>query len=186
VFTGLDLAFTGGRTYCRGTAHEEIWGKWIEAGDTWDNVWAFLVSQQPQQTLPDCQGLPALTTPYLVAFRNWLVDQIGAAPQPRTFVNASGGGILYGPRIELASLADALGGRARISAESIQTVLASAHQTRLQPPGALHVAAREVARSLSHATASPLEGRWRKFTAGALDPSQTSKILIAAAESLQP
>lgn len=185
VFAGLDLAFTGGQTYCRHTAHEEIWGQWIAAGDTWDNVWAYLVSQQPQQTMADLRGQPALTTPYLVAFRNWLVEQIAAAPQPRTFVNATGAGLLYGPRITQSTLTEVLASRPSLAPGMIGQRLAAAHHARTDPRLPLRAAAREAASSLGSAAISELEARWRRFTAGSLDSSRTSEILNIAAQSLQ-
>jgi hypothetical protein len=184
IFVGLDLAFTKGQTYCRHTAHEQIWGKWIEAGDTWENVWSFLVSQQPRQQMADLHGAPAVTTPYLMAFRNWLVEQIGAAPQPRRFVNATGAGLLYGPRIEPLPLEHALGGRPDISRAAIARRLSTAHQASTDARAPYTRAVREAIAQLRGKGQSPLEDRWRRFSAGAFDAARVSTILAAAAETL--
>jgi hypothetical protein len=183
VFAGLDLAFTGGRTYCRHTAHEEIWGKWIEAGDTWENVWAFLMTQVPQQREIDLHGAPAVTSPYLAAFRNWLVEQIAAAPADRTFANTTGAGLLYGARIEQRTLADALAGTASIDPATVQNRLASAHRGLTTRPS-LKKAALAAASSLRNEPDGALDARWRRFTAGTLDSARTADILTTVAESL--
>jgi hypothetical protein len=183
VFVGLDLAFTKGQTYCRHTAHEAVWGKWIEAGDTWENVWSFLVSQQPRQTLADRHGAPAVTTPFLMAFRNWLVDEIGAAPQPRRFINATGAGLLHGPRIEQLSLDLALGDRPAISRAAIARRLSTAHQASTSARAPFDRAIREALAQLTGSASSPLEDRWRRFSAGAFDRARLSGILAAAAET---
>lgn len=185
VFVGLDLAFTKGQTYCRHTAHEEIWGKWIEAGDTWDNVWSFLVSQQPQQTVSDLNGRPATTTPYLMAFRHWLVEQIAAAPQPRRFVNATGAGLLYGARIEQASVAEALRSATPLSRIETADRLAAAHRASAGTSPALAAALCDAAAQMNCQSPSALEDRWRRFTAGSFDSARVLEILNAAAESIQ-
>ncbi len=183
VFAGLDLAFTGGRTYCRGTAHEEIWGQWIAAGDTWENVWKFLVSRQPQQTERDLHGASAITTPYLAAFRNWLVEQVNAAPGDRRFINTTGAGIMHGPRIEQASLQQTLGGLPRVSMSDVQETLRTSYTaaTRGQMRRA---AARNAARAFEGAS-NPLATRWRQFTVGSLDVRQVLGVLNNAAEKLE-
>lgn len=185
VFSGLDLAFTGGRTYCRHTAHEEIWGKWIEAGDTWENVWSFLVSQQPQQTQLDLHRRPTITSPYLIAFRNWLVERIAASPADRAFVNTTGAGLLYGPRIEQSTLAAALESKPAVKQAIVRGRLTDAHETCFRPAATLQTDARETARTLRSGSASELGHRWNQFTVGALDSAGVSDILTTAAENLQ-
>jgi hypothetical protein len=184
VFAGLDLAFTNGRTYCRHTAHEEIWGKWIEAGDTWENVWSFLVGQQPQQCEADLRGVQTITTPYLVAFRNWLVERIAASPSDRVFVNATGAGLLHGPRIEQKSLATALESKPIVRQAIVQSRLLDAHEMCFRPAASLQSNARDTARALRTGASSALTERWRHFTVNALDATRVSEILVSAAESL--
>jgi hypothetical protein len=184
VFAGLDLAFTGGRTYCRHTAHEQVWGKWVDAGDTWENVWALLVSQQPQQTMPDLHGKPTITTPYLVAFRDWLVERIAASPNDRVFVNTTGAGVLHGARIEQMPLAAALEGKPRINRAMVRARLADAHEMCLRPSVSLQSNAREIAHVLRTGSASALVDRWRRFTVDALDATQVSDVLLKAADAL--
>jgi hypothetical protein len=186
VFAGLDLAFTKGQTYCRGTAHEEIWGKWIEAGDTWENVWSFLVSQQPRQTVSDVTGHPAITTPYLMAFRNWLIEQIAATRPPRRFVNATGAGLLYGPHIEQMPLAKALEDVPPLSRADVANRLAAAHRCSARTSPAIAATLREAAAQMNRQPPSALDDRWRRFTAGSFDPARVSEMLRAAAESIQP
>jgi hypothetical protein len=99
VFVGADLAFTGERTYCQGTAYEEDWRREAAWGTPAREQWASAMAQWPPTFEADAAGVSARTAPQLVAFRNWLVDAMRRQPQ-RRFVNATGAGILHGGHLE--------------------------------------------------------------------------------------
>ncbi len=99
VFVGADLAFTGDRTYCQGTAYEEDWLREAVWGTPLREQWSSAMSQWPPTFETNVSGEAARTAPHLVAFRDWLVDDIRRQPE-RRFVNATGGGILHGGHIE--------------------------------------------------------------------------------------
>jgi hypothetical protein len=103
VCVGIDLAYTGGQPYCRGTAFEEDWAAHAARdGLSLDGVWA---TRLPGNAVaePDVAGQATLTAPHLVAFRNWLRG-FAIEQGSRRFINATGAGILYGERIEQRSL----------------------------------------------------------------------------------
>ncbi|MEW6320998.1 MAG: 6-hydroxymethylpterin diphosphokinase MptE-like protein [Acidobacteriota bacterium] len=109
VFIGADLAFTGRRPYCRGTAFEADWAREVARGRSLDEVWGAAVDAWPEAVEPDTAGLPARTAPHLVAFRDWLVRQ-SVEHADRLWINASGAGILHGGTVRVSALADALAG----------------------------------------------------------------------------
>ena len=108
AIVGADLAYTGGQPYCRGTAFEEDWAREVRFGERLADVWARVANRPGAQALPDVQGRPVPTLPHLVAFRDRLLDQIAASGV--RVVNATGGGILHGRGLEIATLADVLAG----------------------------------------------------------------------------
>lgn len=103
VFAGLDLAYTGGHSHCRGTAHEERWAQGLAYEGTVDDLWPHLRSGPTLQET-DLRGRPTLTSPVLVSFRDWLVER--AAQSEARVLNASGAGILHGRRLGLATWVD--------------------------------------------------------------------------------
>jgi hypothetical protein len=104
VFAGADLAFTNGRPYCHGNTYEEDWRRAAEWGTPLSEQWAHQIDTWPRTEQPDVNGDLTRTAPHLVAFRDWLVEQIGREPGV-TFVNGTGRGILAGPRISQRPLA---------------------------------------------------------------------------------
>jgi hypothetical protein len=120
-----------------------------------------------------------------MAFRIWLVEQIAAAPQPRRFVNATGAGLLYGARIDQATVSEALQGARPLSRIETADRLAAAHRGRAGTSSALAAILREAAAQMNCQPPSALEDRWRRFTAGSFDSARVSEILHAAAESVQ-
>ena len=61
-----------------------------------------------RRALPDLHGRPVPTLPHLVAFRDRLLDQIAASGV--RVINATGGGILHGRGLEVATLDDVFAG----------------------------------------------------------------------------
>ena len=99
-------------------------------------------------------------------------------------MNATGAGLLAGPRIEQGSLTTALAGTTSIGAAEIQSRLARAHATGGRPCPGLGTAALEAARDLSRIPPSPLEARWTRFAGGSLDAAAMARVLQTAAQSL--
>lgn len=102
VFAGADLAFTGGRPYARGVSYEDDWRRRLHWGEPLARQWQQAVDGWPKTVVPDTTGTPTRSAPHLVAFRDWLVEQMGREPG-RRFINATGGGILHGGRLEQVS-----------------------------------------------------------------------------------
>lgn len=107
AIVGADLAYTGGQPYCRGTAFEEDWAREVRLGERLRDVWARVVARAGAQEQLDIHGRPVPTLPHLVAFRDRLLDQVAANSLP--IVNATGGGILHGGGLQIASLDAVLG-----------------------------------------------------------------------------
>jgi len=99
VFAGADLAFTGERPYARGVAYEEDWRRLAEWGVPLESHWRTVVDLWPRVDEADINGAPTRTAAHLVTFRNWLVEQIGRE-KSRTFINATGAGILHGSNMQ--------------------------------------------------------------------------------------
>ena len=149
AIVGADLAYTGGQPYCRGTVFEEDWAREVRFGERLADVWARVANRPGAQTLPDLHGRPVPTLPHLVAFRDRLLDQIAASGV--RVINATGGGILHGRGLEVATLDDVFAGpssagdlRARIQerhARSVARSDAAALATALSRPDAANALA---------------------------------------------
>ncbi len=107
VFAGQDLAYTGGQPYCRGTTFEADWANEVAAGVELPDIWSRVLAQSTARAVPDIAGHDVVTMPQLVAFRDWFVEQTGRLGR-RTVSNATGGGILQGPRIRQVDLSSVL------------------------------------------------------------------------------
>jgi hypothetical protein len=99
IFAGADLAYSGGRPYARGVTYEEDWRRRSEWGEPLDRQWAQALDMHPHVVEQDVAGNPVRTAPHLVAFRDWLADQV-ARDTGRRFFNATGAGIFRGSNIE--------------------------------------------------------------------------------------
>lgn len=106
VFVGADLAFTGGRPYCRGTTYEFDWAWTTSFGTGLEDVWRQHIGRRETCRVADVHGTEAITTPALLSFRDWIIAR--AAHAGRRVVNASGAGILVGEGIEQSTLAKVL------------------------------------------------------------------------------
>lgn len=104
AFAAIDLAYTGGQPYCRGTAFETDW----EAQRVRDrlasvhDVWRSRLAKHHVEE-PDVNGEPARTAPHLLAFRNWVRAFVAEEPTCK-YANVTGAGILHGEHIEPSSL----------------------------------------------------------------------------------
>ena len=95
--------------------------------------------------MSDVTGRPVSSSPALLAFRDWLVEQ-SATNVDRRFINGTGGGVLAGGRIEQQVLSDALSAlpeRFSSSAESVARVMKSEPQSTQSSVGAAWVKGRQ-------------------------------------------
>lgn len=102
VFAGADLSYSDGRQYCHNTVYDEDWGHLKTDDDRQADLAAHLATRAHLSS-PDLDGHDVITTPDFIQFRDWLVAQATAA-HPRRIINATGGGILHGGRIERRDL----------------------------------------------------------------------------------
>lgn len=107
IFAGADLAYTGGQPYCRRATWERQWSIEVARGRSLRSFWRDSIAARPHLEEAAIGGGRVLTAPHLVAFRDHLRSRIEAEPS-RRFVNATPGGILMGPRIDLATIDEAL------------------------------------------------------------------------------
>ena len=106
IFVGADLAFTDQRPYCRGTAFEHDWARYMAQGVSLREVWRNTLSARELVTEPGVHGEDVLTAPHLVEVRNWLLERAGETRW--RMLNATPGGILHEPGVEQVTLAAAL------------------------------------------------------------------------------
>ncbi len=103
TFVGADLAFTGGRPYCRGAIWEQDWAASTGRGQSLSDRFADDLAARPIEHVADLRGQLTPTTPHLLAFREWLLGRMREERGTR-FFNASGAGILFGDPIVQESL----------------------------------------------------------------------------------
>jgi len=163
VFVGADFAFTGNRPYCRGTSFETIWASWIAGGQTYDDVWQYLIDKWPVQTAKDVHDQPVRTAAHLVAFRDWVAER-AAACHDRIIVNATGAGLLAGPAIRQQRASTALAGLTRLETEQIRRHLRSLHRGSRNDPTLTFASMT----SLLGGHDAPTIDRWIAFTGGAV------------------
>ena len=160
VFAGADLAYSHGRQYCRGTIYEALWADWRRRGSTWDEIWALLTNPPGVTTMSDVRGEPVRTAPHLLAFRNWLLEQM-AATSGRRFVNATGAGVLYGTNVAQMSLAEAL--TCRSIADECRARIRDLHARRVSVD--VSDAASALNEAVANGQAADLVARWISFSA---------------------
>jgi len=173
VFAGLDLAYTGMRPYCRGTIYDAQWQRGLDAGFTLQQVLEDYFAKLPDVRVPSLRGDEVRTTPTLMAFRRWLLEQSAAAPD-RTVVNATGNGILYGAGVRHSSLHDALSGAAPLGSR-VRERLVAAHRASAASPISLQPDV-DCLLDAKERQAPPLFKRWREF---ALDTVSEDQIAAA-------
>jgi hypothetical protein len=157
VLVGADLAFTGGRPYCRGTTYEFDWAYAAANGHSIDRAWHPFLKPDEQIRVADLRGGETSTTGYLQSFRDWLVAR--AQKSGRRVINATGGGIFFGEGIDQMPLLEALPAATALpSLDAVARVPPSA-----QVPSVIAARLREVRRGVARKPApSPID-RWRDF-----------------------
>lgn len=176
VFAGADLAFTGMRPYCRGTIYDAMWQEWIDRGCTWEGLMAEYFSRQPEMYRPDLRGDAVRTGPHLVSFRDWLVEQ--TTKGSGTFINATGGGILHGGRLQQQPLADALAGAASLA--GVRETLAARHASFTANSTDLARIGRLLDEARTRYGRLPL-ARWKDFTVSTVSDEDIAQALGFAA-----
>jgi hypothetical protein len=167
VFTGADLAYSRGRPYCRGTIYEALWDEWHRRGSSWEEIWTLLTNSAGVTTMKDHRGDPVRTAPHLIAFRNWLLEQMAAMPG-RRFINATGGGVLYGTNVSQMPLRAALPDRSVGQQARRQIAAACAPRTLVD----LSKPRRALVDALQRGKADDLLARWVSFTADTVSAAQ--------------
>ena len=175
VFAGADMAFTGMRPYCRGTIYDAMWQEWIDKGCSWDLLMADYFSRQPEVWTEDVRGTRVRTAPHLVSFRNWLAEQM-AGDGERTFINATGGGILHGTAIRQATIDEALGAFAPVP--DVRARLRDRHAAARLHSGDAARMDDLLTRTRRAPDAMPFE-HWRAFAAGTVSDDQIRAALGA-------
>lgn len=117
AFAAIDLAYTNGQTYCRGTVFEEDWEEHrVHHGlPTIEAVWDQRLRGNTVDE-PDVHGRLTATASHLVAFRNWARTLVANTPSCR-FVNVTGAGILHGEGITQTTLESWLEGTPALRGE---------------------------------------------------------------------
>jgi hypothetical protein len=180
VIVGADLAYTGGRPYCRGTTYEFDWARATARGRTLADVWATQTSRAQQLRVPDFAGRETITTGALQSFRDWMVAAVGRSG--RRVINAGGAGTLFGDGIEQSSLRAALpAGRVIASLDEV----VRAKTPSIDPRGAAG-RLRAVQRALTEqgAATAPIAD-WAAFLETGYKPAALASALDEAVNELE-
>jgi hypothetical protein len=178
IFIGADFAFTGDRPYCRGTSFESIWASWVAGGQTYEQVWRYLVDRWPASEATGLDGRPVRTASHLLAFRDWVAERASARTD-RRIVNATGAGLLMGRHIHQQSATSTLASSPALDSAAIAVALRQAH-ARGVAPGALSpllASATSVVAGADEATVA----RWRAFTEDTI-PADAIRAALASTE----
>lgn len=182
IFSGLDLAYTDHRPYCSHTIFDAQWLDWKrDWGLTQRQSMDLVMQRTPILDVPDVCGGQAQTASHLVAFRNWLVENTTLAAQHLNFVNATGAGILAGPRINQQTLTEALRGAPALT--SVVAQLRRRHAEGCTESSALRGGVEGVLGS-RQAAANPLLERWSRFTADTVSADDMCAALAAVVSAL--
>lgn len=127
IFAGTDLAFTGGRPYCRGTTLEAQWASWVAGGETCERAFEMLVTAWPEAHERDVHGRDVRTAPHLIAFRDWLLGRARRATPVQVF-NGTRGGILHGPGVTVAHASTVLSASAPLDFAAFDRRVRAAHE----------------------------------------------------------
>lgn len=99
IFTGQDLAYTGGRVYCSGTAYDaaelEEMQRW---GPSPDAYWASRIGSMSTIDVAAIDGGPTRTSAAMRGYASHMQQQMLSHPD-RQFINATEGGILGPPAV---------------------------------------------------------------------------------------
>ncbi len=177
IFLGADFSFSRDRVYCGHTTFE------VASPDSPDEWASSALARWPHHVVMDIHREPVRTTPHLVAFRDWIVDE--TVRHPRTFINASGAGILHGGHLRQQRLLDA-------APRTAAALVAHArhHLSTLHPPvratlGPLRHAAADLLLSLDETDRSeppPVILEWQHFAPGL----STDRVGAALHDALTP
>jgi hypothetical protein len=178
VIAGADLAYTGGRPYARGTTYEFDWAAQTACHADAASAWSAQVPSGASPAL-DIHGQETITTPTLVAFRDWLVAN--AKQGGSRVINATGAGILAGDGIVQSTLAEAVGLGAPLT-----PVMSRARRFPNVKPSRVAARVRAVREQLARiqSASSPVQ-EWIDFTGAGFDPAALSGALDDAAHALE-
>jgi 6-hydroxymethylpterin diphosphokinase MptE-like protein len=183
-FVGLDLAYTDRRPYCRDMTWESEWATLAAWGYSLDDVWEEAIDRWKGHTAADVHGREVITAPHLVAFRDWLVEQMATSPAaqkgPR-YVNATGGGILAGGHLEQSTLARAFAGWSARDAEQRTQRIADAHRRSAGVRACSNVAGDGSPKGLRYDYDSCTRDRWRAFTFDTVTNVQIRDAIVVGA-----
>jgi hypothetical protein len=183
VFAGLDLSYPVRRPYCSNTIYDQVWR---DAMDTYGCTWEALVddyfNRLPDLKRKDLNGEPVQTTRSLVSFRDWLREQI-AGDGSRRYVNATGAGILHGPRLVQASLRTTLEIAPSIGPQ-VRAALRAAHGRTAGPDDRVRDAVRGLMAGGGSRESQSVFDAWSAFTAGTVAPAAIREHLAMALPSL--
>lgn len=182
AFAGLDLAYTNEQPYCSNTLYDTTWRDVLMAchGWTFEQLVADYFANRTTSWETDLHGRPVRTAPQLLSFRNWLLDQV-ARPSATRYVNTTGGGMLYGPGLEQASLDEVLG-PAPVQSD-LRARLRDAHAAGLARP-ALEASDLRALAAGQGPEAEGLLARWKAFTLDTVEVADIVAALETAASRL--
>jgi hypothetical protein len=161
AFVGTDLSFTGDRLYARGVSYEQDWRRRADYGVRREAQWLEAIDQWPRMVAADVNGGETRTAAHLVAFRDWLVEQMRREPN-RRFINATGAGILHGAHVTIAP--DELPAMVEAPHSDLPALVRAAY--RPFDGAALLHAASELSRSARNTDSDPTIARWEAFAPG--------------------
>lgn len=179
VFAGLDLSYTGGMLYCRGTTFEEDWTDADGQGPAAPDWCARLLAGRPTVTALDLNGREVTTASHLVQFRDWL-REAAAAASDRRIVNATGAGILHGSGVEQARLHEVLPPVERADPARIPRALQQAWHRGCRPGKWASVVDFTRGLLVQEPAAAAVYAAWQEFAAGTLTVGQVLGALALA------
>ena len=184
IFAGLDLSYPVRRPYCANTIFDQTWSEAIALyGCTREQLIDDYFKRVGNLQRADLTGAPVLTSPHLVSFRDWLVEQT-ASDTSRRFINATGAGILQGARITQLSMNEALRSAPAID-RYVRDRLRSAHTSSRGNARRLRAAVAEVVAGIETPKSARQVARWIDFTAGTVTAADVRDQVGAALNSLR-
>ena len=184
IFAGLDLSYPVRRPYCANTVFDQTWSEAIALyGCTREQLVDDYFKRVGDLQRADLTGAPVLTSPHLVSFRDWLVEQT-ASDTSRRFINATGAGILHGARITQSSMHEALRSAPAIDRD-VRDRLRSAHTSSLGNARRLRAAVAEMVAGIEEPQSARQVARWIDFTAGSVTAADVHDQVGAALNSLR-
>ncbi len=180
VLVGADLAFTGGRPYCRGTTYEFDWAWSLSIGRSLDQAWQHHIDSTKPRAATDLHGSKTLSSGSLESFRDWIVSR--AKKSGRRVINATGDGILFGDGVEQGTLASIAVGSSGIT--SLETITSRHKRSPEEHTIATQIVSARRLLAAGDLTASPLAD-WVEFSGEGFDPSAVGAALEEAEHTLR-